>query len=401
MDIKRFNFLRAIVCAGFLAGILLSHKLWFPLGREFPRAPLFSALAALSSDIVLTIEWLLGAALFVSLIVSVFARRKMLAVSLAATASVFILLVFLDHNRLQPWAYQYFLLLVVFVFYNARAEDESGRRGALFRVQLIIAALYFWSGLQKLNYNFHEQILPFLLAPVKNLLPPFDWPYFSIGIMIALVEMLVGVGLLFRRTRRLSASAAIAMHFTILILLIANRYNQIVWVWNLTLAALLFFGFWKSENSTKTALLGNFSDWKETTVKALIAAAVVVLPATSFGGFWDAYLSGALFSGNTEVAVVKIDEGTYKKLPVSARSAVFTLPNSGERILPLVEWALGDVNVPPYPEQRVSIYAARFVCRLADDKTKVELIVRERPAFFDGTANIRRISCLELETSAR
>ncbi len=66
-------------------------------------------------------------------------------------------------------------------------------------------------------------------------------------------------------------------------------------------------------------------------------------------------------------------------------------------MLPLFEWSIADTNAPIYPQQRVFNSVALEVCKLATDKKGVELIVRERPAFFKGTYKIRRVSCAELE----
>jgi hypothetical protein len=66
-------------------------------------------------------------------------------------------------------------------------------------------------------------------------------------------------------------------------------------------------------------------------------------------------------------------------------------------MLPLFEWSLADLNVPAVPERRIFRRVARDVCRSAEDKTAVELIVKERPAITDGSFQVTRTNCAALE----
>lgn len=56
-----------------------------------------------------------------------------------------------------------------------------------------------------------------------------------------------------------------------------------------------------------------------------------------------------------------------------------------------------DTNIPIYLERRVFTQIALEVCRLADDKNQVELIVKTRPSILDGKYKIPQNSCSELE----
>jgi hypothetical protein len=117
----------------------------------------------------------------------------------------------------------------------------------------------------------------------------------------------------------------------------------------------------------------------------------------SFFGLWDMYLSGALYSGNVEIAVIRINAQTLEKLPPKARESVFQTKSAEEKMLPLFEWALAEMNVPVYPEKRVFRQVGAEVCKLASDKNQVELIIKERPAILDGSFKVKRITCAELE----
>lgn len=388
---SRLKFLRIAVCLALLVGIVCSHQMWFPVNRSFPRVPF---IFDLPESFVSVFEWLFSLILVISLVSIVFLRRQEIFL-LVAVASLF-LLVFFDYSRLQPWTYQYLLLLAVFYRHDWQSDDESAAIETLGCAQIIVAGLYVWSGAQKMNFTFSHETLPLLLAPVQNAFPTVQLPLVFIGSGIALTEVFIGCGLLVRRTRNFAVCAAIATHAVILGLLIAKNFNSIVWIWNAALMLIIVVSFWWSDVSLPQI----FTAWKTENRNAKAAksltAAGVLLPVLSFWGWWDLYLSGALYSGNTPTAVVRIDEGVLERLPEAARQNVFAT-KSGERILPLFEWAMTDLNVPVYPERRVFKQAARSVCRTAIDKSRVELIIRERPAIFDGSYKLTRIDCAQLD----
>lgn len=376
----RLKFLKIFICIGLTVGIFFSFELWFPIARTFPRVPFFF-------ESPIFVDQLLAIILIVSLISAIFFER--LKVFLITVIASLILLIVFDQMRLQPWVYQYLLLLVVF----ALAEKDSNKTLGL--AQIIIAALYFWSGLQKLNYSFLHETLPLLLAPIQNLFPSIHLPFVFLGIAAALIETLIGGGLLFRKTRNLAVCLAVAMHTTILILLIIKGFNSIVWIWSGALIGLVIAAFWKSEISIPQIFKTTFN-LKEKIV-LIIFAASVLLPVLSFFGLWDMYLSGALYSGNAEIAVMRIDENLFENLPPKARQSVFQTQSTNDKILPFFEWSIAELNVPAYPEQRISKQIAREVCKSANDKSKVELILKERPVIWDGSYNVTRLNCAELE----
>lgn len=386
-DNKRLKFLQIAVCLGLLLGIFFSHELWFPLTRSFPRVPMF-----IESPVL--VDRLLTIILIISLL-SIMFSLQLKFFSVTAISSLVLLTLF-DQMRLQPWVYQYLLLLIILTLHQWQREDESVSNQTLGLAQLIIAGLYFWSGLQKLNFTFSHESLPMLLEPLQSILPantPFVW----LGISIALLETFVGVGLLFRKTRNLSVCFAVVMHGIILALLIAKNYNSIVWIWNATLVVIVVIVFWKNDVSIRQLFItSNSNSWKIITAK-VITIVSLLLPILSFADLWDMYLSGALYSGNVEVGVVKIDDAAFEKLPPKARETVFRTKSTNEQMLPLFEWAIAELNVPAYPQQRVFKKVALDVCRIATDKTRMELIIKERPAIFNGSYKVTRISCSELE----
>lgn len=383
---NRLKFLRALVALGLLAGIFFSFELWFPIARTFPRAPL---IFSLPENLFFPFERLLASILIIALLGIIFNPRRNIF-SVAAMASLALLIVF-DQNRLQPWIYQYLLLLVVLTAHDWHSSDEQAANQTIGLAQIVIAALYFWSGLQKLNFSFSHETLPLLLAPLEKIFPSLQPPFVFPGIALALIETLIGCGLFFRKTRNWSVFSAALMHLMIAGLLIANAYNSIVWIWNAVLIPAVFIAFWQSEVTFRLTIRAA-SNWKTKAAKAIVAASVL-LPVLSFFGCWDVFLSGALYSGNVEIGVVRVNEDLFEKLPPKARETVFQTKASGEKILPLREWALNELNVPAYPEHRVFRATARRVCELASDKTQIELVIKERPAMLDGSYRLTRLDC--------
>src|SRR5262249_22211025 len=159
---------------------------------------------------------------------------------------------------------------------------------------------YFWSGVQKLNWSFCHEVVPSLLEPHLGRLPYLP----AIGIGIAISEALIGIGLLIQRTRQIAVISAICMHSLILVSLISARQNCIIWPWNISMMIMVPLLFWRIGINGLKALL----DFGRSGFAGHFAKVVLILcgllPAFSFIGLWDMYLSAALYSGNTPVAVV-------------------------------------------------------------------------------------------------
>jgi hypothetical protein len=382
------NLLRRLTSAALLCGIALSINLWFPISRSLPRAPLF---IALPQNVVPPVEYFLSSLLSAALVALILVKRPMKFLILAIVTLAPLCL--LDQTRLQPWVYQYLAVLVVI------ALDHQQKRLSLLTLsalQLIVASLYIWGGLQKLNYSFSHEVLSQFLRPTQNILALSPPQLSVLGIGIASIEIFTGFGLLLKKTRKICICLALAMHGLILGLLIAQNRNSVIWVWNAALALMVVVLFWRSDTSIGQV----FRYWRAGTngsrASIVLAALYAVLPILSFWGCWDLYLSGALYSGNTPVAVVRVDEGIYERLAQTPKQQVF-MSSSGERMLPLFEWSMAELNVPPYPEFRVYQQLTRELCSLAEDKSQAELIVKTRPAIMDGSYNVIRMSCADLD----
>jgi hypothetical protein len=119
------------------------------------------------------------------------------------------------------------------------------------------------------------------------------------------------------------------------------------------------------------------------------------LPALGLAGHWDAYLSGALYSGNVKAAALAVTDSVAARLPDAARRHV-TRNTRGANVLDVWEWSMGELAAPSYPEDRVFRAIARDVCRLADGPADVALVIFGRPDAFNGNRETTRADCAAL-----
>ena len=144
-----------------------------------------------------------------------------------------------DQHRLQPWAYQSSIYAMVF----ASMDRATARRWLI----PLAASVYIYSAAGKFDYQFaHTVGQEFLAAVTDHLGGLFDDAVESRRVRLALmfptVELIAGIGILFRQTRRAAAVALMAMHVGLLAILGPwNRdHSHGVLLWNVLLIAQAF-----------------------------------------------------------------------------------------------------------------------------------------------------------------
>jgi len=388
---SRLKYLRIVVACAYASGILLSTGLWFGFGRTIPRASLLGFLpASVSSH-----DYLFSILLLAALVLAVAARQP--RCYLLAAIALMLLLVISDQTRLQPWVYQYLLMFALLACARTDVEADADAPHIIAASRLVVATLYFWGGAQKLNWTFGHEVLPALFEHAGVKLPVAFVSYLpAVGIAVALLEASLGVMLLLRRTRKIGVMLALGMHLLVLLLLIAAWQNSVVWVWNVSMACIVVLLFWQRDQTHEydaDARVLSRAPTRHLTKVVLVLCGLA--PALSFVGLWDLYLSASLYSGNTPIAVLHIDERVRERLPAQAQQQLFKT-GRGELMLPLHEWSLAELNVPPYPEARAYRQIARRVCKLVEDRGEIELIVKERPALIDRSYAVTRADCRNL-----
>jgi hypothetical protein len=378
-DVARLRWARLVTAVGLAAGLLLAPRL-FLAARAYPRAPVLDGWPALPAPLDLVV---LGALLAALGGVALAPRPRWWAAGATALA---LLLAVDDQSRWQPWFYQYVAMVAALAFARETADTLAAWRA-------VLVGLYLWSGIQKLNATFMAHLFPWLVEPLAGLLPPGLQRGLLAGwVVVPAVEIAIAIGLLVPRLRNAAVVAAIATHAVVLALLgpLGHGSNAVVWPWNAAMAALAALLFWNAGHPAPPVLVPRRPG-------AHAAALVLfgVLPVLSFAGRWDAYLSGALYSGNVQAAALSVSDAVSARLPDPARRHV-ARNRMGANVLDVWEWSMGELAVPSYPEDRVFRAVARGVCRLAADPADVVLVVFGRPRALTGRRETSRRDCAAL-----
>ena len=119
-----------------------------------------------------------------------------------------------DQSRLWPSFYQFFFLFLLLLGSRSESDPREATR-LLAGVRFILAAVYFWSGVQKLTPHFFYEEFPWFIEPITDLLP-FDVPILpALGAFAAVFEILIGIGLLTTRFQTVALIDALLMHVLI------------------------------------------------------------------------------------------------------------------------------------------------------------------------------------------
>ena len=345
---------RGTLAASLLAGMALCPRLWAG-ARAFPAVPALNGLPDLPTP--------LGLALLALLVGGVVATAALPRPELAArivVASGATLALF-DVDRLQPWFYQ---ALILFLVLGARREDAPRRTAAL--VEFVLAATYVWSGLQKANPAFGARVLPWLLHPLGLDASP------ALDVAVPLFETAVGLLLLAPRGRPWGLAGVVGIHGLLLVALgpLGRSCNSVVWPWNVGMPALGLVAFLRNPEPTLRAA------WATPFGKGVVLL-VGALPALNSVGLWDDDLSDALYTGRSRQGFVLLTERGAAAIPPAVRPYLQRRP---DRIgLDLDRWALGALNVPPYPEPRVFRGVARWLLAAGVADDDLTLVVGDRP----------------------
>jgi len=309
--------------------------------------------------------------------------KPTLRIALFAAFALTSILVSLDTHRLHPWVYQYSItsLLAALVLHKSEKSFSNA-------FLLILAATYFYSGAQKLNPIFISETFPYLLRPVAEMLSLPKW-VFSTGIIAALFEMFLGLGLLFKPTRKFAAIGILLMHCFILLVLgpLGHGYNASVWPWNLSMIALVSLtSFGNSDLSISK------ESFKSSAVQ-LSTLLFVILPSLSFIGLWPSYLSVSLYSGNVTSVSIIINEKDLETLPSDLKEISYS-DHLGNTHISIPNWAYQSLNSPGQPERIPLVAAAHVFCgKYLNNNGTIE--VSPRLLLWGENLGTQRIPCAQ------
>ena len=356
----------------------LSYKLWLSK-RFFPLTPVFDFLPPVADPLDFVIIYALAILIALNF---VYPPGRKLVIALIA---VLFILAISDQNRWQPWFFQYFFMLIVFTFTSPPKLRFTETEIRFKMLQLIIAGVYFWSGMNKLNSGFYNEVLPWLTQPYYQFLPEslnFIIKYFTSS--IPFIEIFIGIGLFLPKIRKVAIVLAIVTHLFILIVLgpLGYNYNSVIWPWNAAMmlfVVLLFFNVPVISAAHFKALL------KWHAVK-MIFLLFWLMPFFNLFNRWPAYLSFHLFSGNTSEGTIYLSDKTVSFLPEELSNYLGNETNPAatrtRNIINIKAWSMNELRIPAYPEKRVFNNAKSYFYQFAKDSGEVVMVYKEKSSLF-------------------
>lgn len=312
----------------FLCTLLFCYSAFLP-SRTYPMVPVI-----LDFDQILTpLQPVLFSTFLIGLICSVFYQNR-LVVSISLI--VFIFMCLADYNRIQPYFYQY---CIVILFFLLEKEKE-----AIYSMKLFFVATYLFSGINKINPHFESQVLTFILKPYHPFIPYHQYVLKALAIIIPFIEITAALSI-FTKFNKIGFSILIALHFIILILFIPifnRQYNLTILPWNIGM--ILWLYILKKDNQPVSVKYKKVKFY-------LLSFLFFILPFTSLWGAWDRYLSFNLYSGKLLYAkiVFPINESSSN----ISQKYIKAIPNNGVKSVELFKWCHDELGLLPYPEQRV------------------------------------------------
>jgi uncharacterized membrane protein YphA (DoxX/SURF4 family) len=384
---KRLIAITRVVAISVLCCLAFSWRLW--ISRPYyPLVPVLDFLRPLPHPY----DWLALGGLAGLLVATAFRPRSRLVLSLLLTE--FVLLFLQDQSRLWPSFYQFFFMLLQLLSYRAALGACDAPR-VLAGMRLILAAVYFWGGVQKLNPHFFHEEFPWFVEPITHRLP-FDVPMLpALGLLAALFEVAIGIGLLTRRFRRIAMYEALLMHGVIFFCIgpLRDDWNNSAWMWSLTVAVQVWVLFHRAP-AFEFRILFDAPRWAA--APQLLAVLLIgMMPVLNNFNRWDSALSFNVYTGNVSYAEIHLHPDAVAQLPSALQE--FVSREGDEAVLHLNRWALSEFNANPYPELRVFEAVFRKVCTYVPSGAAV-LYVREKAGWF-FPKSLHRFDCENLSDS--
>ncbi|MDX1966801.1 MAG: hypothetical protein SFV23_06500 [Planctomycetaceae bacterium] len=387
----RVDRLTRLLGLGALALLAATWKLWTPQD-VFPRVPLFYWAPP---------RWLdwFSLGIMVAGLIGLLIHRRIPERRLAATLTAcgFALQFIADQHRLQPWAWQFFILALVI----ALADDRTILGGW----RWLVISIYAYSALSKFDAAFLSETGPQLLQPLLQTtsyrrpwsLSQVDqilqivMPYASA--MLPIGEAVVAILLAISSLRRLGLFFSWLMHLSLLAILgpLGLNHSWGVFLWNVFFIFqnwnLFAFRLGRPADRLSTRLTANTSS----RVAKCVLGAVYLWPALYPWGCCDAWLGWAVYAPLHEevVALIEVEPlDSSSSMPMELKRSFGRLdfglgtnlpPFVGTRELVLNHWSLRTVGAPSYPEARFQSAVALALLR-EGHVTRLELVVKSRPS---------------------
>lgn len=358
---------RAVLCLSTALMMAVCWPLWVA-GGQFPRVPFVVGLRGLPA----WGSWARFGLLLAAMGAASAGARWRLALGVALGLSAWMILE--DQFRLQPWMYQFLLMGLALA---ACPERQAMRLGRLF-----VIAMYFHSGLSKLDTAFAYRAGPEFLRALEKVLHVDipGTPSEQAGLVLAMPcwELAIAAFLTVR-LRRLGVVMAVAQHLVLLLILGPWGLNHSlnVLLWNLALipeVVLLFLGGQPAEPLAESP-----RRLASVARGALIAAAI--LPLFERAGWWDTWPSFGLYASGNERVEFQVLRAEAREWPGPVLRHEVPLPIGSDSLwveIGLKDWSLAERRVPLYPSARALSGVAEALAARHGGPRAVRLVVYGR-----------------------
>ncbi|MBI3839962.1 MAG: hypothetical protein HY288_18730 [Planctomycetia bacterium] len=381
-----------------LALLATTWRLWTPQ-LVFPQVPLFYWAAVMPA----WCEWAGGAAIVLGLCGALAApnRGRWQAVALAVFASSTSLLMLVDQERLQPWAYQFVLVALVLALADRGTANKTASQQGTFPIcsatirpmvpatklgqftavllapfgllRLLIVSFYFHSALSKFDYSFlHTLGQQFLAALAASLGASIEAACGSWLLVAAAIfpggELLVALGLCFARTMTVALAGAVLLHVLLLVILgpwgLNHKPGVLIWNVYFIFQDLLLFWPAREPASAAPATAGRMRlRGAGARFASSVIVAAVLLPFLAPIAWFDMWPAWGLYASSAERVTLLVHRREVDRLPDRLRTFVSPADDPDEpwMTLRLDRWALDVLGAPIYPQSRYQLGVADAV----------------------------------------
>lgn len=271
-------------------------------------------------------------------------------------------LIALDQHRMQPWAWQFFLVGILSVISPSYLLLPCWR--------WVVVSIYFWSAISKIDVSFIESHGQLLLNGMLNPLGVETglWSADSkrqLAGLFPVGEMLTALLLLPRVTRPFGLIASIAMHLLLIWTLgVGLKHEWGVLIWNLFFIVqnLLIFGpsSWKQVLQRAPPPPYRLAESRQARSTIMFTIIVAFYPFLETGGYCDHWPAWGVYCSRPAQVKILIPEEDAQKLPEDLRKYLGSPEPLDDRVpLNLDAWSFDKTNAPVYPQLRYRLCLAR------------------------------------------
>lgn len=421
------NQLRLLRDVSALILIACTWRLWFA-ASDIPAVPFFKFLSAVPRMVDPVLSGLLVAVLLVDAFLAAerclrggaFVRSLRIEQGCDLLFVVMaICLILLNQHCLQPWMYHFLILAPLLWLKFSKSEltvEEAGRDKTLESAQdqtfartsilWLTSSVYIWSAWSKIDASFLQTHGPKFVGAICDAVGIStrfwtDRTWQVAASFLPAGELLVGVAMLFRKSRSFALWCSLAMHLLLIVAVgpwgLNHRAGVLLWngffiVQNIVLlrtfhdavAAGASTGLPGSENCLKRTA-GRAGSGTEFRLSVALLAGAVLLPALRSVGCCDTWPAWAVYASSPARVLMQVREDSVEQLPESLQQFVEPRPfNDGWSWLRIDLWSLAATGTPIYPEDRFQLGVARAVAHEANLRDDIRIIHEEESDRWTG-----------------